>query len=84
MKEKTRTLGKQFGISLLILFAWAFAIHLGWNMAITNIFAMDAIRFREALGLAFLAGSLTFPFWFGVRFRGQNKHCSHELEGKAA
>jgi len=55
--------GKMIGAGVLILFSWAFVVHMGWNMSMPNIFGLEEIRFKEALGLVLLIAGLSLPIW---------------------
>jgi len=83
MKYQYKHWGKALAMGTLALFAYAFIIHVGWNMAMPDIFGLDQIRFKPALGLALLVAALTLPF--SQRKRGNHEYRSSEVvEGKAA
>jgi len=62
MTHHPRHMAKTLALGVLILFGWAFVIHMGWNMAMPDIFELEPIRFKQALGLALLAAAATSPF----------------------
>jgi len=68
MKEKTKHWLKITGMGLLALFAWSFVVHVGWNMAIPDIFGLEPIRFKQALGLTLIGATVSLLFHRPVRW----------------
>jgi len=62
MTHHSQHWAKALAIGALMLIAWALVIHMGWNMAMPDIFEFEPIRFKQALGLTLLIAAATFPF----------------------
>ena len=62
---------KLLGASVLL----AALVHVSWNMFAPDMFGLDAIRFKQALGLVVFAGVFAFLFRIGGRI-GHRAHAS--------
>ena len=70
MKE-IRLKGKKIALAILTLVIWSMVIHLGWNMSMPDMFGLEPVRFKQALGVALLIAALVLPI---SRLVGNGSH----------
>lgn len=65
------TTGKTMALVLLL----AAFVHVSWNMFAPDVFGLDAIRMKQALGLVLFAGVFAVIFRFGThKFTPDRNH----------
>ncbi|MEE9209896.1 MAG: hypothetical protein V3U23_05535 [Kiloniellales bacterium] len=62
-----RSIGKAAGKILLAVILLGFLTHMSWNMFGPDMFGLEPIRMKQALGLVVFAGVFASLLRFGVR-----------------
>jgi hypothetical protein len=60
-KATLKAVGLVLGLAALV--------HVGWNLFAPDLFALEPIRMKQALGLVLFAGAFAFLFRCGARHR---------------
>ncbi len=62
-----KSIGKAAGKIVLAVILLALLTHMSWNMFAPDMFGLEPIRMKQALGLVVFAGVFASLFRFGVR-----------------
>lgn len=62
-----KSIGKAAGKILLAVILLGFLTHMSWNMFAPDMFGLEPIRMKQALGLVVFAGVVASLFRFGGR-----------------
>ena len=61
-----RQFNRRTAVDVLKFFAWVFALSFvvlfSWNMAVPEVFGLEPIRFKQAIGLVLLCATLASVF----------------------
>ncbi len=63
----TKSIGKAAGKILLAVILLGFLTHMSWNMFAPDMFGLEPIRMKQALGLVVFAGVFASLLRFGAR-----------------
>ena len=62
-----KSIGKAAGKIVLAVILLGFLTHMSWNMFAPDMFGLEPIRMKQALGLVVFAGVFASLFRFGAR-----------------